>query len=102
MKTNRIFLGNVMCDKELIGTMVLLKCKNDVYVALDDVDTLMDVYKIDHNQSTLMTFSTDENEHYYVDKDSIAPYYEKQKQKTLKRIKFDVLLDPRNPRGIEH
>ena len=102
MNTNRIFLGNVMCDKEFVGTMVLLKCKEDLYVALNNIDTMMDVYKINHNKSTLLTFPTQENEYYYVDKNSLTPYYEKQKQKTLKRIKFDVLLDSRNPRGIEY
>lgn len=91
MNTNRIFLGNVMCDKELIETMVLLKCKDNLYVALDNIDTLMDVYKIHHNKSTLMTFSTVKNEYYYVDKNSLIPYYEKQKQKTLRRIKTDIL-----------
>ena len=57
MNTNRIFLGNVMCDKEFIGTMVLLKCKDDLYVALDNIDTIMDVYKINHNKSTLLTLN---------------------------------------------
>lgn len=102
MNTNKIFLGNVMRDKELIGPMVLLKCKDNLYVALDSINTLMDIYKINHNKSTLMTFSTIENEHHYVDKNSLTPYYKKQKQKTLKKIKFDVLLDPRNPKGINY
>lgn len=102
MNTNRIFLGNVMCDKEFIGTMVLLKCKEDIYVALDNIDTMIDVYKINHKKSTLLTFTTQKNGYYYVDKDSLRPYYEKTKQKTLKKIKSDVLLDPRNPKGINH
>ena len=102
MNTNRIFLGNVMCGKELIGQMVLLQCKEDLYVALDNVETFMDVFKISHNQSNLMTLSTVSDGYYYVDKSSLKPYYEKRKQKTLKRIKRDVLLDSRNPSGINH
>lgn len=102
MNTNRIFLGNVMCDKEFVGTMVLIKCKKDLYVAVDNVDTIIDVYKIKHNKSILLTYPTRENNYYYVDKNSLTPYYEKQKQKTLKKIKFDVLSDSRNPRGINY
>lgn len=100
MNTNRFFY--VMCDKKPIGTMVLLKCKNDLYVTLHNIDTLIDIYKINHNKSSLMVFSTVQNGYYYVDKNSLTPYYEKQKQKTLKRIKFDVLLDPRNSRDIDY
>ena len=104
MNTNRIFLRNIMCGNEFLGTTVFVKFKDDLYVALDRIDTLIDVYKINHNKSNIMTFSTSENEHYYIDKNSLTPYYEKQKQKqkTLKKIKFDVLLDPRNPSGIDH
>lgn len=102
MNTNRIFLGNIMCGNELLGTMVFVKFKDDLYASLDDIDTLIDVYKINHNKSNVMTFSTVENENYYIDKDSLTPYYEKQKQKTLKRIKSDYLLDARNPSGIDH
>lgn len=101
MNTNRIFLGDLMYDEEFVKTVVLLKCKDDVYVALDDINSIMDVHRINNKKSTLPAFTTTMKvDYYYVDKDSLTPYYKKQSHKTLKKIKFDVLLDSRNPKGI--
>ena len=102
MNTNRVFLGNIMCDKDLVCTTALLKCKNDSFVALDNVDNIIDIFKLNTNSSDIMTFSTDPSEYYYVDPYSLIPYYEKKEQKTLRKIKDDFLLDPRNPRGIDN
>lgn len=103
MNTNRIFLGNIMYGTELIQTTVLLKCKNDVYINLDNILRLTDIYKIEHNKSDLITFSTIYNEdNFYIDKESLKPYYEKEKNKSLIRIKHDILVDSRNTKGIDH
>ncbi len=57
MNTNRIFLSNVMCGEGLVATnIVLLKCKNDVYVALNNVNSLIDIYKINHKKTNLLTY----------------------------------------------
>ncbi len=100
MNTNRIFLGNLMYDEKFVGIRIFLKCKGDVYVALDDINSIMDVHRINNKKSTLTTFTTMNSDYYYIDEDSLTPYYEKQKHKSLKKIKFDVLLDSRNPKGI--
>lgn len=64
MNTNRIFLGNVMCsDKEFVKTTVLLKCKGNLYIALDNIDTVMNIYKINHNRSILFTCPTEKNDY---------------------------------------
>ena len=101
MNTNRIFIGNVMhCDNSC-GIGVFLKLKNDKYALLDDIENLLDIFKINHNTSSINTLSTMKEDEFYIDENSLAPYYEKQKQKTLRKIKFDYLCDSRNPRGIK-
>ena len=100
MNTNKIFLGNLMYDEKFVGIRIFLKCKGDVYVALDDINSIMDVHRINNKKSTLPAFTTMKGDYYYVDKDSLTPYYKKQSHKSLKKIKFDILLDSRNPKGI--
>lgn len=49
-----------MCsDKEFVKTTVLLKCKGNLYIALDNIDTVMNIYKINHNRSILFTCPTE-------------------------------------------
>ena len=100
MNTNRIFLGNLMCDKEFIETTVFLKCKDDIYVKLDDIDSILDIYNINNKKKSLPILSTMKNGYYYIDEDSLIPYYEKQKHKSLKKIKLDVFTDSRNIKKI--
>ena len=93
MNTNKIFLGNIMCDQNLVDTnVVLLKCKYDVYVELKYINSASDVRRINTNQSTLMRYKTLKNGYYYVDRASLKPYYERPKQKSLRKIKYDAGL----------
>ena len=99
MNTNRIFIGNLMCDKNEIGQSVFLKVGED-YVFLDDVNNLLDMLKIKSKTTKIPKLNTIKNGYYYIDKSSLKPFYEKNTNKSLKKIKEDYLLDSRNPKGI--
>jgi len=102
MNTNRIFLGNLMCGKDLVReNVVLLKCNGGFYVQLNDVKNLIDLHKINRKKTNLKIYRTIENDGYYVLENSLVSYYEQPKHKTLKKIKLDVLVDARNPIGID-
>ena len=101
MNTNRIFIGNIIRYNQSCETGVFLKLKNNKYVQLDNIKNIWDIFKINHNQSSIITLSTVKNDTFYIDKNSLTPYYEKQKQKTLRKIKLDYVCDARNPRGID-
>jgi len=101
MNTDRIFLGNIMCDKELFAAnVVLLKTKNDCYVPLNRIVSFKEIYIIDHNISDLQIYDTIPNGYYYVDKNSLYPYYAKQRQKSLRKVKLDIIWDKQNSNGL--
>lgn len=105
MNTNRIFIGNIMFDKELfLAEVILLKCDNEIYVALDDIHTIMDIYRINNNNNKdkMVVFSTTKSFSYWVDEQSLIPYYKKQNHKTLARIKAEVMINEQLPRSIDH
>lgn len=103
MNTNRIFEGEVFSNNEKIGTSVFLKT-GEKFVLLDDINTTIDLIKLDLNinNGNILIFDTDNSKKYYIDENTLVPYYEKEKQKTLRKIKLDFLCDSRNPGGIEY
>ena len=76
MDTNRIFVGNLMCNKELIGMSVFLKIGEE-FVFLDDVNNLIDILKVKSNNKKIPKLGTTNNGYYYIDKNSLTPFYEK-------------------------
>lgn len=100
MKTDRIYEGNVICDNMDKGKFVFIKI-GERFVFLDEVNNLIDLLKIGNGMSNIIMFDTDKTKRYYIDEETLKPYYEKNSHKTLKRIKFDYLLDPRSPIGIQ-
>ncbi len=99
MNTNKIFTGNLVCDKEEKGTFVFLQV-GEQYVFLDEVNNIFDLIKLRIGKSEIKKFGTEKVSKYHIDRNTLMPYYEKQKQKTLGAIKMDYLVDPRNPRGL--
>ena len=102
MNTNRIFEGEIVLNNEKIGTSVFLKV-GEKFVLLDDINTIIDLVKLNLNiNDNIMIFDTGSSKKYYIDENSLIPYYQEEKQKTLRKIKLDFLCDSRNPSGIDY
>ena len=44
------------------------------------------------------------SDHYYIDEDSLIPYYDENDKKrvSVNKVNQDIMLDPRIPRGIDY
>lgn len=106
MNTNKIFIGTLMnMDKE-IGTNVFIKI-GDEYMLLNDVNNIFNLYSkksdIKRFKASLVNSNLKETKDtYYINKDSLIPYYSKRHYKSLRKIKLDYILDSRNPIGINY
>jgi len=60
-------------------------------------------YKNIKKYKIYIPFDINTNSKLFFDKDSLIPYYEEQPKKlSFKKLKDDILLDPRIKTGIEH
>lgn len=100
MNTNRVFIGNIMKGNILIGSYVFLKINED-YILLEDINSVIDLLKLKCNYMHIRRFYINNGDDFYIDKDSLKPYYDRSGHRTLRRIKTDYMCDVRNPRGIE-
>lgn len=106
MNTNRIFIGTLMNEDKVIGTNVFIKIDNE-YILLNDVNTLFDLYSKNSDIKRFSAININTNlkgtkDKVYINKDSLIPYYDKKRYKSLRKIKFDYMLDSRNPIGINY
>ena len=100
MNTDRIVIADLIYNQKKTGTYVFLKVKGDRYVLLDDIKSELELTGF--NVKKLNIFEACEDSCCYIDKETIRPFYNKTRHKSLKKIKFDYLLDPRNPRGVQY
>ena len=106
MNTNRIFIGTLMNEDKVIGTNLFIKFDNE-YILLNDINNILDLYS---KKSNITRFKAEEvncnlkrtKNKIYINKDSLIPYYDKKRHKSLRKIKFDYMLDSRNPIGINY
>lgn len=85
MRTDRIFLGDIMYGYHLVVSNAVLVRYKDYYIDFSDI--------VSKNKTKAKSYTTIKNEKYYVK--NLVPFYEKKKQKTLIGIRYDVLSDSR-------
>lgn len=88
--------------------VVLIKTRSDKYVCIKDVNSLIKEILFDLNIpfDTMTTRATYDGE-LIVDEESLVPYYSKEdlrknKHVLARKLRNEVLLDPRLPWGIEY
>ena len=119
MKKSDIFVGPIYKDdienkdtndlsnkRTICAYAVLIKVSNGRYVWLKDLDSLVDIilFYMGYQVKTIDVHSTTKDTS-YTEEDQLIPYYEDYEQNqniSVKKLKLDVLLDPRFPGGIEH
>ena len=90
--------------KTLCEYAVLIKRGNGKYVWIKDINTLADIilFHLGFPVTIDPYLIGDKN---FTDEECLIPYYDTKKNNkniSVKRLKFDVLLDPRFPGGIEY
>ena len=100
MNTDRIVIADLIYNQRKTGTFVFLRIKGDRFVLLDDVKSELELNRFNINK--LNIFDASKDCCCYIDKETIKPFYCKTEHKSLKKIKLDYLLDPRNPRGVKY
>lgn len=106
-KTSKIEFGTSISTYKIIKeNAILIKINDDRYIWLDTVLNPIDALFVDlgFNFDSLDTKPTEKNM-VYVSSSSLKSYYDKEEQNQkirVKKLKHDVLLDPRLPLGIEH
>lgn len=100
MNTDRIVIADLIYNQKKTGTFIFLRVHGNKYVLLDDIKSGFDLSKFNINK--LNIFETTPERCCYIDESTIKPYYMKKKNKSLRKIKLDYLLDSRNPRGVQY
>jgi len=108
-QTATICIGSSIPTFDILSKQaILIKMDEHKYVWLDDIRSFVDEIIINFgllNNKIMHTLPT-EDKPIYVDEASLVPYYPEMQRKNqklkVKKLKKDVLLDPRIPQGIEH
>lgn len=115
MQKNKVYIGNINIienetNKLYQSLSPLVSLGNGHYVNLDWVVSLKDYLKLyralitgDYSDDIILSEKIPNNG-VYVDQESLIPYYDKDcdKQISISKVKNDLMMDPRLPRGIDY
>jgi len=90
--------------EEINNQAILIKSKDNQYHQFKLTNTLLDNIKIVFNsKSSSLTEQPNDDYGTFVDEKTLIPYYKNQpKSLSLRKLKRDVLMDPRIKTRIEH
>lgn len=89
MNTNRIYIGNIMCDKGIYKENAVLLYHNRKFIDISETPYYFaKKYKKENNH--LMWLSTKGDSKYYISTISLRPYYDKRYHKSLKKVYEDI------------
>ncbi|MCH5167275.1 MAG: hypothetical protein J1F35_05215 [Erysipelotrichales bacterium] len=96
ISTDRI----TVCDQA-----VLVKNHGGAYVWLNEINTLEDMFLFYMCLSNIIETEPQNNEEFYTDESKAVPYFdinEHEQKIGVKKLKREILLDPRLPGGVEY
>jgi len=90
--------------EEVNNQAILIKTENNLYYQFKLTNTFIDKTRIIfNNENYALTSKPKHDDDIFVDENSLIPYYEEQpKSLSLRKLKRDILIDPRIKTGINH